>query len=172
MTRTTRRRFLVAAGGAGAALAGCAASSGPSSPEPTATPTPEPDAVLEYSVTTGKSPEPIPDDIADVHRGADNPDGRREEGNVWVVVDVTVVKGTLDMSDAWFHSRIETEDRYYEPDHASDMFPGGLQPRGAVKAGSSVVVLFQVPEGTDVVRWFIEGGRSSGDYAVREAGGS
>jgi hypothetical protein len=121
------------------ALAGCAGESGP-------------DVVLEYNIKADQTPEEIPEDT----RKSRNEGGRLEEGKKWVVVTFDVAEGTLDMQDVWFRSRIETDERFYDLEHASDELSNGIQSRGEIKQGSSGVALYQIPTDVASYSWNLE----------------
>ena len=117
---------------------------------------PDPDVQIEYQVTIGKEPEQMPEDIRDIHRGAENPDGARREGHKWVVVEIDVLDGVLSMEDIWFRSRVETQDRFYDLDHASDQLSDGVQSRGEIKQDGSAIALYQISENSEFVSWNLD----------------
>jgi hypothetical protein len=112
----------------------------------------EPTIVLEYTITAGTAPDAIPEDI----RKLRSEGGQLEEDYKWVVVEFTVIEGTLNMEDIWFDSRVETSQRYYDLDHATDELVDGVQSRGAIKQGSSGIALYQIPTDSDTYEWNIE----------------
>lgn len=114
------------------------------------------DVRIEYETTVGKEPEQLPSDFRDVWNPPDNSEGKREEGYKWVVIEITVLEGELDMEDIWFRSRVETEERFYELDHASDELTDGIQSRGSIKQGGNGIALYQIPEDSEFVRWNLE----------------
>jgi len=147
-------------------LAGCISDEGNTSTTPTKTEaqttnptqtqgsesTPEQTVKIEYTITAGKSPEAIPESIrAPVEDG-----GRLEPGNQWVVVEFDVLEGTLDMQEIWFRSRIETETRFYDLDHATDKLADGVQSRGGIKAGGRGIALYQIPEDVTAYEWNLD----------------
>lgn len=144
------RRHFVKAGivGSVTAIAGC---SGDSDSEPDGTNS-GPGVVLEYSITAGEEPEELPEDV----RATREVGGRREEGNKWVVVSFEVVEGTLSMSDVWFRSRVETSDRFYNLDHASDLLSDGVQSRGEIKTGGTGTALYQIPTDESTYSWNLQ----------------
>ena len=115
-----------------------------------------PDVRIEYETTVGKEPEQLSSDFRDVWNPPDNSEGKREEGYKWVVIEITVLEGELDMEDIWFRSRVETEERFYELDHASDELTDGIQSRGSIKQGGNGIALYQIPEDSEFVRWNLE----------------
>lgn len=115
-----------------------------------------PDVRIEYETTVGKKPEQLSSDFRDVWNPPDNSEGKREEGYKWVVIEITVLEGELDMEDIWFRSRVETEERFYELDHASDELTDGIQSRGSIKQGGNGIALYQIPEDSEFVRWNLE----------------
>lgn len=110
------------------------------------------DVVLEYTISAEKEPEMIPEDI----RNSRDEGGRRQEGYKWVVVQFDVVQGTLDMQEMWFHSRIETSDRFYDLDHGTRDLVDGVQPRGEIKESGSGIALYQIPEDEGRYLWNLE----------------
>lgn len=159
MESLTRQDFIVKIGSVAtlSVLAGCTTGGDDDDSRDGDNPeTSEADVVLEYSITADKEPEEMPEDIRDIHRGAENPDGRREEGHKWVVVSIEVVEGTLNMEDVWFRSRLETSDRFYNLDHASGELTNGIQSRGSIQEGGSGLALYQIPEDENTYRWNIE----------------
>lgn len=96
------------------------------------------------SVFRRSDPEVIPEDAGD-HYG--------RERYEWVVVEITINEGELDMEDVSFNSRIETEDRYHDLDYASGEIPEGVQSRRAVQEGGEAIAVYQIPEGAGVVGW-------------------
>lgn len=113
------------------------------------------DTQIEYETTVGKEPEQIPEALRGV-QGVDNPDGRLQEGNKWVVVEIYVQSGELDMEDIWFRSRVETNDRFHELNHVSDELTDGIQSRGNIAEGGYGIALYQMPENSDFVSWNLE----------------
>lgn len=114
------------------------------------TQTTQADAVLEYSITTGKNPDAVPDDIAGL---ADEGNGRRRVGYRWMVVTFEVVEGQLNMQDVWFNSRAETPARFYTLDHATADLELGVQSRGSIKSGGKGIALYQIPDDVSTYSW-------------------
>lgn len=156
----SRRRYLVAIGTVGlTCVAGCSGDSdgdGTSDEDNGGNGTSSYDVFIEYETTVGTEPEQIPADIRETHQGAENPDGEREEGHTWVVVEIYVVEGELSMEDIWFHSRVETDDRLHELDHASDELGDGIQSRGSIQEGGYGIALYQIPEDSEFVAWNLD----------------
>lgn len=122
-----------------------------------------PPVELEYTISAGTSPDSIPEDI----RKSRDEGGRRKEGYQWVVVTFDVVQGPLDMEDLWFRSRVETEERYYDLDHATGELVDGVQSRGTIKEGGSGIALYQIPADAESYGWNLEETRQ--DIAARRA---
>ncbi len=107
---------------------------------------------LEYTISAGKMPEELPEDIR--KRRSDG--GQREEGYKWVIVEFDVIEGALNMQDIWFRSRVETSTRFYDLDHATGDLVDGVQSRGDIKQGGSGIALYQIPADTDTYAWNLE----------------
>lgn len=60
------------------------------------------------------------------------------------------------MQDVWFRSRIETSNRFYDLDHASDELDDGVESRGEIKEGGSGIALYQIPEEAGNYSWNLE----------------
>jgi hypothetical protein len=143
----TRRRWAQTLAGVAitSVLAGCAGDGGS-----------EYDVRIEYETTVGKEPEQMPENIRDSHRGSENPDGRRKEGHKWIVVEIYVEEGELNMEDLWFRSRVETEDRFYDLDHASGDLTDGIQSRGDIQEGGYGLAVYQIPDDREFVDWNLD----------------
>lgn len=111
-----------------------------------------PDVRLEYTITAGTDPAAVPEDI----RGSRDEGGRRRDGYQWVVVELSVTEGTLDMEDIWFRSRVETSDRFYDLDHATDDLRKGIQSRGDIQEGGEAIALYQIPDGQNSYSWNLQ----------------
>lgn len=150
---TQRRQFLQATVvGSVASLAGCAGESSANNQSSEEGGNPDADVVLDYSVTASESPEDVPSKIT---KSRDD-GGRRREDHKWVVVSFDVTRGTLDMEDVWFRSRVETDERFYDIDHGSAELADGVQSRGEIKQGASGIALYQIPEDVDAYSWNLE----------------
>jgi hypothetical protein len=177
---TQRRQFLrITIAGSAAIIAGCTGesesdnngetiSNNPDTARPTTTAVPESttpkttssassgesdaEVVLEYSITTGKSPEQVPSSIS---KSRDD-GGRRKEGYRWVVISFDVTQGTLNMQDVWFRSRVETSERFYDLDHGTADLTDGVQSRGEIKQRASGIALYQIPEDAENYSWNLE----------------
>ena len=145
--RIIRRRLLMASAATGLAtsIAGCTGDDGS-----------DYDVRIEYETTVGKEPEQMPEDIRDIHRGSENPDGQRKEGHKWIVVEIYVEEGELNMEDLWFRSRVETEDRFYDLDHASGDLTDGIQSRGDIPEGGYGLAVYQIPDDREFVDWNLD----------------
>ncbi|MFC5970560.1 hypothetical protein ACFPYI_04375 [Halomarina salina] len=160
-----RRQFLRATvAGSAAILAGCSgASESDNQDDAGGGGGSNANVVLEYSLTSGKSPDAVPSDISKSRENG----GRREEGYKWIVVSFDVTQGTLDMEDVWFRSRVETSERFFDLDHGTADLTDGVQSRGEIKQGASGIALYQVPQDVNRLSWNLDEMRQNVDAQRR-----
>ncbi len=119
---------------------------GTTTERPTATPITSEEVKLEYTVKSAENPDEIPDELQKW----------RKDGYKWVIVELEVNEGNLDMEDIWFRSRVETSERFYDLDHTTDKLKDGIQSRGSIKAGGKGVALYQIPVDEETYSWNLE----------------
>lgn len=74
----------------------------------------------------------------------DLPDPQYDDWS-WLVVDIDVREGQLDMADLWFNGFFETEERLYDVAHDSSDVVAGVESRGVIRQGGRGVVLHDYP---------------------------
>ena len=156
-----RRAYLTSVGGGTMVLAGCASDSDDSD-ESDPLETEDGDTPDSTDDTSGENTETESDEEADsepehdvvvdysthIQSSAsgqyDLPEPRHEEWD-WLVMDLEVVEGELDMEDAWFNAFFETEERLHSIAHDSGEVIDGIESRGTIRPGGRGVLLHEYP---------------------------
>jgi len=98
------------------------------------------DETPEFSVTVDYSTH-----VQDSATGEYNLPEPAHEGWSWLVVDLEVTRGELDMEEVWFRGFFETEERLYAVSHDSDEVENGVESRGTIREGGRGVILHAYP---------------------------
>ena len=94
----------------------------------------------EFSVTVDYSTH-----VQDSATGEyDLPEPTRDSWS-WLVVDLEVTSGELDMQEVWFRGFFETEERLYAVSHDSEEVENGVESRGTIREGGRGVILHDYP---------------------------
>lgn len=167
-----RRTFLVSTVSGVGVLAGCTTggdgSNGNDQPQSEATPestptaedTSESDTVTDTETETQSAPEydVVVDYSTHLQSSAsgeyDLPDPRYDDWS-WLVLDLEVAEGELDMEDVWFNAFFETEERLHEVSHDSSDVEDGVKSRGSIRQGGRGIILHAYPPspGSELVGW-------------------
>jgi len=92
------------------------------------------DAVVDYTVHI--------QDSADGEYDLPEP---RNEGWGWLVLEISVAGGELEMADIWFNAFFETKERLLAVAHESEKVEDGVMSSGSIRADSQGVVLHDYP---------------------------
>jgi hypothetical protein len=173
LQESSRRRILtLSAGVLATGLAGC---TGGDSGQPDTTPTDNPSSTSTSADTqtatrtdtpteTETPTETTPDYDVRVEYSTHVQSGASGEYDLpepaydnwgWLVVDLEVTTGELNMQEVWFRGLLETEERLYAVAHDSSEVENGVESRGSIREGGRGVILHDYPPSpqSDVVGW-------------------
>lgn len=142
-----RRRHILSGIGASVVLAGCIeAENGDDGADDSDTGYDQDvDVILSYEVVDGANwDEDFPSPRSDVRK--------------WAVLSFEVLEGEISMEDLWFHSRLDTGERYKTPHvDTNEVLKNGIDSRGEIIEGGTAEILYEVPTYADLYEWNLSG---------------